>query len=316
MRKLILVVFALTFIQYGKSQDSITVKIKNQYKADAKDIVVSLNGNPIIVNEKSFITIPKNLVQTFDVSGKDYVASKFSIANADKDNVITINKTFTWKDLLTPMFYIIFGGLWFVVFVIFAETGLFAGFFLPGDSLLFVAGIYSFDLVKSGVGMDAGAFMNLIILGIIISIAGIIGNFVGYWFGRKSGPFLFERKDTFFFRKKYLFQAKDFYEKHGGGAIVMARFLPIVRTFAPIVAGIVGMEKKKFTFYNIVGCVSWVFAMLFAGHYLQELFLHKFQFDLREHLELIVIGIVLVTTAPVIIKLIFGKSKSQEEKKD
>jgi membrane-associated protein len=315
MRKLILVVFALTFVQLVKSQDSITVKIKNQYKADAKDIVVSLNGNPIVVQEKSFITIPKNVIQTFDVSGKDYVDSKFNVTNVDKDNIVTIKKNFTWKDFLTPMFYIIFGGLWFVVFVIFAETGLFAGFFLPGDSLLFVAGIYSFDLVKSGVGVDAGAFTNLLILGVIISIAGIIGNFVGYWFGRKSGPFLFERKDTFFFRKKYLFQAKDFYEKHGGGAIVMARFLPIVRTFAPIVAGIVGMEKKKFTFYNVVGCVAWVFTMLFAGHYLQELFLHKFHFDLREHLELIVIGIVLVTTAPVIIKLIFSKSKSQEDKK-
>ncbi len=314
MRKIILIALAFILVQNVKSQDSIIVKIKNQYKADAKDIVVTLNGSPVLVANKSFITMPKNMVVLYDVVGKDYVATKFSIVNVDKDNVVTINKTFTWKDLLTPMFYIIFGGLWFVVFVIFAETGLFAGFFLPGDSLLFVAGIYSYDLIKSGVGVDAGAFTNLIFLGVIISIAGIIGNFVGYWFGRKSGPFLFERKDTFFFRKKYLFQAKDFYDKHGGGAIVMARFLPIVRTFAPIVAGIVGMEKKKFTFYNIVGCVSWVFAMLFAGHYLQELFLHKFQFDLREHLELIVIGIVFVTTAPVIIKIIFGKSKSQIEK--
>ena len=212
------------------------------------------------------------------------------------------------------MFYIIFGGIWFVIFVIFAETGLFAGFFLPGDSLLFVAGIYSFDLVKSGLGFNGGPFLNLVVLGVIISIAGIIGNFVGYWFGRKSGPFLFERKDTFFFRKKYLFQAKDFYEKHGGGAIVMARFLPIVRTFAPIVAGIVGMEKKKFTYYNIIGCVAWVFVMLFAGHYLQEFFLKQFDFDLREHLEVIVVGLVLVTTAPVILKLIFGKSSAPKEK--
>ncbi|MGF2411733.1 MAG: DedA family protein, partial [Ferruginibacter sp.] len=149
--------------------------------------------------------------------------------------------------------------------------------------------------------------------GVIISIAGIIGNFVGYWFGRKSGPFLFERKDTFFFRKKYLYQAKDFYEKHGGGAIVMARFLPIVRTFAPIVAGIVGMEKAKFTFYNLIGCIAWVFTMLFAGHYLQELFMNKFKFDLREHLEVIVVGIVLVTTAPVILKIIFGKSSHKKE---
>ena len=222
---------------------------------------------------------------------------------------------FHWTQLLQPQWYIENGGLWFIVFVIFAETGLFAGFFLPGDSLLFVTGIYSTDLVQKGLGINgAGSFVNLLILGIIISIAGIIGNFVGYWFGRKSGPFLFERKDTFFFKKKYLIQAHDFYEKHGGGAIVMARFLPIVRTFAPIVAGIVSMEKKKFTYYNIIGCVAWVFTMLFAGHYLQELFLKQFKFDLKEHLEVIVIGIVLVTTAPVIIKLIFGKSSAKKEK--
>ena len=221
---------------------------------------------------------------------------------------------FHWTQLLQPQWYIENGGLWFIVFVIFAETGLFAGFFLPGDSLLFVTGIYSTDLVQKGLGiMSTGSFVNLIILGVIISIAGILGNFVGYWFGRKSGPFLFERKDTFFFRKKYLFQARDFYEKHGGGAIIMARFLPIVRTFAPIVAGIVDMEKKKFTYYNILGSMLWVFTMLFAGHYLQELFLKQFNFDLKQHLEVIVIGIVLITTAPVILKLIFGKSSEKKE---
>jgi membrane-associated protein len=217
---------------------------------------------------------------------------------------------FHWTQLLQPQWYIENGGLWFIVFAVFAETGLFAGFFLPGDSLLFVTGIYSTDLVSKGLGINgAGSFINLVILGIVISLAGIIGNFVGYWFGKKSGPFLFERKDTFFFKKKYLLQAKDFYDKHGGGAIVMARFLPIVRTFAPIVAGIVSMDSKKFTFYNVAGSIAWVFSMLFAGHYLQALVLRYFNFDLRNHLEVIVIGIVLVTTAPVFIKLFFGKKK-------
>jgi membrane-associated protein len=217
---------------------------------------------------------------------------------------------FHWTQLLQPQWYIENGGLWFIVFAVFAETGLFAGFFLPGDSLLFVTGIYGNDLVQKGLGINgAGSFLNLVILGIVISVAGIIGNMFGYWFGRKSGPFLFERKDTFLFKKKYLLQAKDFYEKHGGGAIVMARFLPIVRTFAPIVAGIVQMDKKKFTFYNIAGSIAWVFSMLFAGHYLQALVFKYFKFDLREHLEVIVIGIVLVTTAPVFIKLFFDKKK-------
>jgi len=221
---------------------------------------------------------------------------------------------FHWTQLLQPQWYIDNGGLWFIVFAVFAETGLFAGFFLPGDSLLFVTGIFSDNLVKTGLGIDLGSsFLNLLVLGIVISIAGIIGNFVGYWFGRKSGPFLFERKDTFLFKKKYLFQAKEFYDKHGGGAIVMARFLPIIRTFAPIVAGVVSMDKKKFTYYNILGCVSWVFSMLIAGHYLQIMFLKWFNFDLKEHLEVIVIGIVLVTTAPIFIKLVFGKSKKHSQ---
>ncbi len=218
---------------------------------------------------------------------------------------------FVWTNLLQPQWYINNGGLWFIIFVVFAETGLFAGFFLPGDSLLFVTGIYSDELIQQGLQFDSGsAFLNLVLLGLLISTAGIIGNYVGYWFGRKSGPFLFERKDTFFFKKKYLYQAKDFYDKHGGGAIVMARFLPIVRTFAPIVAGIVQMDKKKFTFYNIVGSFAWVFSMLFAGHYLQKFILNSFGFDLKQHLEVIVIGIVVITTAPVIIKMFFSKKKS------
>ena len=221
---------------------------------------------------------------------------------------------FHWTQLLQPQWYIENGGIWFIMFAVFAETGLFAGFFLPGDSLLFVTGIFSNDIVKKGLGIHTeSTFINLIILGIVISLAGIIGNFVGYWFGKKSGPFLFERKDTFLFKKKYLFQAKEFYEKHGGGAIVMARFLPIVRTFAPIVAGIVGMETKKFALYNILGCIAWVFSMLFAGYYLQELFLSWFNFDLKNHLEVIVIGIVLLTTAPVFIKLFLDKNKKNTQ---
>jgi membrane-associated protein len=218
---------------------------------------------------------------------------------------------FHWAQLLQPQWYIENGGLWFIIFAVFAETGLFAGFFFPGDSLLFVTGIYSNELVIEGLKIDMhNSFFNLLSLGILISLAGIIGNYVGYWFGRKSGPFLFHRKDTFLFKKKYLHQAHDFYEQHGGGAIVFARFLPIVRTFAPIIAGIVEMSKKKFAFYNIIGCIAWVYTMLLGGHYLQRLVLRWFDFDLKNHLEVIVIGIVLITTAPVLIKLFFGKKKS------
>jgi membrane-associated protein len=218
---------------------------------------------------------------------------------------------FHWMQLLQPQWYIENAGLWFILFVIFAETGLFAGFFLPGDSLLFVAGIYSDDLVNNALPFQSGnTIINLLILGTLIALAGIVGNTVGYWFGRKSGPFLFERNDSMLFKKKYLYQAKDFYDKHGAGAIVLGRFLPIVRTFAPIVAGMVKMDSKKFAFYNIVGSFIWVFVMIVAGHYLQRFILDSFDFDLKKHLEVIVVGIVLITTLPVLLKMIFGKSKS------
>jgi membrane-associated protein len=213
-----------------------------------------------------------------------------------------------WKDFLNPEFYIQNGGLWLILFIVFAETGLFAGFFLPGDSLLFVAGIYSNELAAELMLINSDV-LNLMLVCVLIIAAGILGNTAGYWFGAASGPFLFTRKDTFFYKKKHLYTAKAFYEKHGGGAIVFARFLPMIRTFAPIIAGIVKMDKSKFTFYNIVGCVAWVFSMMFAGHYLYKFFLSQYGFDLKERLEYIIIVIVLVTTAPVIIQLVKGKSK-------
>jgi membrane-associated protein len=214
----------------------------------------------------------------------------------------------TFRDLLNPEFYIQNGGLWLFLFIVFAETGLFAGFFLPGDSLLFVAGIYSTELAAEvfNTGSD---FFNLVLIATLVVIAGVIGNSVGYWFGHKSGPYLFKRTDTFFFKKKHLFTAKEFYDKNGGAAIIFARFIPIIRTFAPIIAGIVNMDKKKFMFYNVVGCIAWAVSMLFAGHYLYKFFLSQFNFDLKEHLEVIVLGIVLVTTLPVIMKLVRGGKK-------
>ncbi len=208
-----------------------------------------------------------------------------------------------WKDFLNPEFYIQHGGLWLFLFIIFAETGLFAGFFLPGDSLLFVAGIYSNELAAELINLN-NDFFNLILICTLVVFSGILGNTVGYWFGAASGPYLFKREDGFLFKKKHLYTAKEFYDKHGGGAIVFARFLPIIRTFAPIVAGIVRMEKHKFALYNIVGCILWAFVMLFAGHYLYRFFLSEFGFDLKQRLEMIVIGIIVVTTAPVIFKLL------------
>jgi len=191
---------------------------------------------------------------------------------------------------------------------VFAETGLFFGFFLPGDSLLFVAGIYSAPLA-SQIFVSENEWLNLFIIFSFISLAGILGNYVGYQIGNKVGPAMYDWKENIFFKKKYLAQAQTFYEKHGGRAIVIARFIPIVRTFAPIVAGIVKMDKAKFTYFNVVGCLAWVASMLCAGHFLQSYIMNQFQFDLKKHLEVIVIVIVFVTTAPVIFQVIMHKAK-------
>ena len=217
--------------------------------------------------------------------------------------MITLLDAFHWSQLLQPQYYIENGGLWLLLFVVFAETGLFFGFFLPGDSLLFVAGIYSAPLAAQIFASD-NEWLNLFIIFSFISAAGILGNYVGYQIGNKVGPAMYDWKENIFFKKKYLVQAQDFYEKHGGRAIVIARFIPIVRTFAPIVAGIVKMDKAKFVYFNVVGCLAWVASMLCAGHFLQAYVLNQFQFDLKKHLEIIVLVIVFVTTAPVIFQVI------------
>ncbi|MFY0483433.1 DedA family protein [Flavobacterium sp. PLA-1-15] len=224
---------------------------------------------------------------------------------------------FEWKNLIDPLFYIQFDingiklGLYLVLFIVFAETGLFAGFFLPGDSLLFLAGIYNRELIQNVLLIDS-AFLNVTLLATFVALAGILGNAVGYWFGSKSGYYLYNKQDSFWFKKKYLIQSKDFFEKHGGRAIIFARFLPIFRTFAPIVAGIVMMEKKKFMFYNILSSFVWSFSLIFAGHYLYGFLLKNYEIDLKQHIELIVIILVVITILPVILKF-SKKSKPEEE---
>lgn len=193
------------------------------------------------------------------------------------------------------------GGMYVLLLVIFAETGLFVGFFLPGDSLLFAAGIYIQDLSNAFYGVHFSVIILLVI------IASILGNMVGYWFGFKYGSKLFERKDSFLFRKKHLLRAKDFYDKYGKATIFTAKFLPILRTFAPIVAGIVKMEKGNFILYNVMGSAAWVLSMMLGGHYLQQWVENQFQISLKDHIEAIAIVIILITTLPVLFKLFFGK---------
>lgn len=203
------------------------------------------------------------------------------------------------------------GGLYFLLFVIFAETGLFVGFFLPGDSLLFASGIFMNNLVKELAGVSGDGHMSFgfyhIIIILMIIVASVLGNIVGYWFGNKTGPLLFERKDTWIFKKKHLIRARDFYHEYGKATIFLAKFLPIIRTFAPIVAGIVKMQKSTFLFYNILGSICWVTSMMLGGFFLQTWVERKFGFSLKDHIEAITIVIVLITTLPVLYKLFFAK---------
>jgi membrane-associated protein len=309
------VIVMLNFIAWGSmAQSSLHATVTDQYENAIPGAAIKTfpSGATTVTDSTGAFTLIVNADDSISISKEGFINTT---AKANTSQAVFIaDKQFGWKDLLNPLFYIKNGGLWLLLFIVFAETGLMIGFFLPGDSLLFVAGIYSTKLVATlPTGSLGSDFINLVVLWILISICGILGNMVGYWFGKKSGPFLFTRKDTLLFKRKHLLRAKDFYDKHGGQAIVFARFVPIVRTFAPIVAGIVQMEKKKFMFYNVVGCVAWVFSMLFAGHYLQKFFLVKFNFDLTKHLEPIVIGIVLITTLPVIYKLFFGKRVGTDE---
>jgi membrane-associated protein len=195
------------------------------------------------------------------------------------------------------------GGLYVLLLVIFAETGLFIGFFFPGDSLLFAAGIYTTELAKSFFDVHYSVIIILVI------IASILGNIAGFWFGNKTGPLLFERKENWLFKRKYLVRAHDFYEQYGKGTIFLAKFLPIVRTFAPIVAGVVKMDKKTFHLYNILGSICWVSSMMLGGHFLQTWVQQKYNYSLKDHIEVIAIVIILITTLPVIYKLVFGKNK-------
>ncbi len=173
-----------------------------------------------------------------------------------------------------------------MLIVVFAETGLFFGFFLPGDYLLFMAGL----LCSSGmIDVSIGTLL------ISVIAAGILGNYTGYWFGYRTGPVLFSRHDSLFFKKRYVIIAEEFYARYGGMALVLGRFFPIIRTFAPIFAGVVKVNLKKFTLYNIIGSVAWVSTFILAGF-----FLGKKYPQIKDYLEYIVCGLVIVTTIPLI----------------
>lgn len=205
------------------------------------------------------------------------------------------------KTILNPQSIINYGGLALLLFIIFAETGLFFGFFLPGDSLLFVAGLMCGTPIFD---------VNIYTLIFSLIIAGILGNFVGYYFGKKTGPMLFRRDDSFFFKKKHVNAAKDFYNRYGGTAIVLGRFIPIIRTFVPIMAGVVDLDFKKFVWYNVLGCIAWILSMVLSGYFLGRAFP-----SLQQNLEYIVITIILISMIPVVITYLKEHRRMKAEDK-
>lgn len=190
--------------------------------------------------------------------------------------------------MLDPIFLIKTVGILGVILIIFAETGLFFGFFFPGDSLLFTAGI-----------LASQDILNIWVLLLGCIIAAILGDTVGYFTGKKYGRALFKKDDSFFFKKKYLHDAEIFYEKHGKFTIIIARFVPIIRTFAPIVAGIGQMHYKTFISYNIFGAIFWIISMTLLGYFLGGIIPNP-----DNYLLPIIFVIIFVSFLPIIFKFV------------
>ena len=205
--------------------------------------------------------------------------------------------------LTDPDWIVAHGGLYLLLFIVFAETGILIGFFLPGDPILFIAGIIIANMTLG----QADPMLTLLYWVTLISTAGILGNFVGYWCGKYFGHQLLKRKDNWLFKKAYIFRAQEFYERRGGVAIVLARFLPVVRTFAPIVAGIVKMDFRMFALYNVLGGILWVGSLVTLGYLLGE------NAWVQHNLEYVIMAIVLVATAPVLIKMVTGSGNKNPQ---
>lgn len=205
-----------------------------------------------------------------------------------------------FKELMHPQSIIHYGGLYLLVIVVFAETGVMVGFFLPGDSLLFTAGL----LTAAGV-IDNSIFTVLI----SVSLAAILGDNLGYFVGKKMGQSLFKKKESWLFKPEYVTITKQFYDKHGGKALIVGRFLPIIRTFAPILAGVVNLEYSKFILYSITGGVLWVFSLILAGY-----FLGRYVPGVKEYLEYIIIFMVIVTAIPIVKTFLKERAEARKRK--
>jgi membrane-associated protein len=191
------------------------------------------------------------------------------------------------------------GGLALIAAVIFAETGLFVGFFLPGDSLLVTAGIFCTDANPTG-----KALLNILTLNLVVAAAAIIGDTVGYWIGAKAGPKLFTREKSLFFSRKHLLRTKEFYERHGGKTIIIARFVPIIRTFAPAVAGVGKMSYRRFISFNVFGGIAWSLSMTLLGFTLGKQFP-----QITKRIDMVIIVIIAVSMLPIVISYLNNRNK-------
>jgi membrane-associated protein len=189
------------------------------------------------------------------------------------------------------------GGLIGLVLIVFAETGLMIGFFLPGDSLLVTAGLFA-----------ARGDLDIVTLNLSLIAAAIVGDAVGYWIGKRTGQALYNRPNSFFFRRQHLIKTHEFYEKHGGKTIVIARFMPILRTFAPVVAGAADMTYRKFVVYNVLGGVGWVLSMTLTGYFLGQAVP-----NIEEHIHIVVAVVIFLSLLPGIIAFLRAKAQSRAE---
>lgn len=177
------------------------------------------------------------------------------------------------------------GGLLGLVLIVFAETGLMVGFFLPGDSLLVTAGLFA-----------AKGDLDILWLNLALIAAAIVGDATGYWIGARTGQALYSRPNSLLFRREHLIKTHEFYERHGGKTIVIARFMPIIRTFAPVVAGAAQMTYRRFAVYNIAGGIAWVLSMTLTGYFLGQAVP-----DLEKHIHLVVAVVIFLSLLPALI---------------
>ncbi len=177
---------------------------------------------------------------------------------------------------------ITWGGYVGLTAVIFAETGLLVGFFLPGDSLIVTAGLFA----------ALGQF-DVYVVGLLLSLASIAGNTSGYYIGLVTGQALYARPDSLLFKRKHLLRAHDFYEKHGGATVLIARFMPIVRTFVPVVAGVAKMDFRRYTLFNVIGGLLWIWGMLFIGY-----FLGRYIPGIDRHIDVVIMAVIVLSLMP------------------